>query len=69
MRKNKLEVSVSNTKGKIIDYLIVKHLEDPNFEAPAAQKVRRAWILAKSEYDSMSEERKKKIWEKIARKI
>ena len=52
----------------IINYLIVKHLEDPNFECHPHIRVRSAYILAKKEYASMSEEQKVNIYNKINKK-
>ena len=46
---------------RIINYLIVKQLEDENFSAHPHIRIRSAYILAKKEFKRMSEEEKKKI--------
>ena len=46
---------------KIINYLIVKKLEDENFSAHPHIRIRSAYILAKKEFKQMSEQEKKKI--------
>jgi len=37
-------------------------MEDKNFVAPVAQRVRRAWILAQEKYNKMDEKQKKEIY-------
>ena len=39
---------------KVINYLIIKHLEDKDFTAHPHLRVRTAYILAKKEYLKMS---------------
>jgi len=46
---------------RIINYLIVKHLENQDFSAHPHHRVRSAYILAKSEYSNMSESQKQEI--------
>ena len=46
---------------RIINYLIVKHLEDKEFGADPGQRVKSAYILAKKEYKQMSEAEKEEI--------
>jgi hypothetical protein len=46
---------------KILNYLIVKHLEDENFESHPHLRVRSAYILAKKEYSNMSDKEKQII--------
>ena len=48
-------------KERIINYLIVKHLEDRDFDAHPHQKVKSAYILAKKEYEKLSEFEKEQI--------
>lgn len=52
-------------KGEIIDYLTLKHMEDPNFEAPMMQRVRTAWMLAEKIYASLTEREIKEFSKKI----
>lgn len=46
---------------RIINYLIVMHLEDKDFNAHPHQRVKSAYILAKKEYKELSEAEKKEI--------
>lgn len=46
---------------KILNYLIVKHLEDENFESHPHLRVRSAYILAKKEYLTMTQKEKEII--------
>lgn len=50
---------------EIMNYLIVKHLQDPNFECNPHIRVRSAYILAKKEYERMSDKEKEKLFNKI----
>ena len=40
---------------EIIDYLVVRNLNDKNFEPFSAQRARPAWILAKKQYLQLTE--------------
>ena len=46
---------------KILNYLIVRHLKDEDFEPHPHLRVRSAYILAKKEYLNMSEKEKETI--------
>ena len=46
---------------KILNYLIVRHLEDENLESHTHLRVRSAYILAKKEYSNMSDKEKQII--------
>ena len=50
---------------RIINYLIVKHLEDVNFLAHPHSRVRSAYILAKKQYLDMSAVEKEEILNKL----
>ena len=50
-----------NMRERIINYLIVKHLEDKEFNAHPHQRVKSAYILAKKEYKELSEAQKEEI--------
>jgi hypothetical protein len=52
---------------RIINYLIVKHIEDADFTAHPHCRVKSAYILAKKEYYAMSESEKKQIIEVLNR--
>ena len=54
-----------NMDEKVINYLIVKHLEDVGFSAHPHLRVRSAYILAKKEYLNMSAAEKTQIKEKL----
>ena len=54
-----------NMDERIINYLIVKHLEDVDFSAHPHLRVRSAYILAKKEYLNMSAAEKTQIKEKL----
>ena len=68
MRKTKLKIFMKSMRNEIIDYLTLQHLKDPNFDAPMCQRVRRAWMLAKSRYDGMSAEEKREMYMYISMK-
>tara|TARA_B100002019_G_C21145798_1_gene535582 strand:+ start:480 stop:695 length:216 start_codon:yes stop_codon:yes gene_type:complete len=46
---------------RIINYLILKNISDQEFDCPVSQKMRIAYIKAKSEYEKMSLFKKKEI--------
>ena len=50
---------------KIINYLMIGYLRDPRCEGNHHIRVRSAYILAKKEFQNMSEKEKKRIREKI----
>lgn len=50
-------------REEILNYLIVKNLEDKSFNAHVHQKVKLAYILAKKQYEKLTEEQKQKILE------
>jgi hypothetical protein len=50
---------------RIINYLIVKHLEDVDFSTHPHLRVRSAYILAKKEYFDMSAAEKTEILNKL----
>ena len=50
---------------RIINYLIVKHLEDADFTAHPHLRVRSAYILAKKEYLDISAAKKTEILNKL----
>ena len=47
--------------SKIIDYLTVQIVSDKTFEAPYAQRIRAAWILAKKKYITLTDKEKQDI--------
>jgi len=52
---------LQNMDEKILNYLIVGHLEDEDFESHPHLRVRSAYILAKKEYLNMSKKEKEII--------
>lgn len=54
---------ILNMRERIINYLIVKRLEDEEFDAHPHQRVKSAYILAKKEYEKLSETDKQQIIE------
>jgi hypothetical protein len=52
-------------KEKIIDYLIVKHLNAEDFNYNPNQRIKAAFILAKKEFKKLTEEQKNKLLKKI----
>ena len=52
-------------KNKIINYLILKIMEDESFEPNPSKRVRSAWIIAQKQYPKLSEQEKKKIIEEL----
>ena len=52
-------------KNKIINYLILKIMEDDSFEPNPSKRVRSAWIIAQKQYPKLSEQEKKKIIEEL----
>jgi hypothetical protein len=55
--------------GEIINYLTVQLLSDKTFEAPYAQRVRTAWIIAKKKYVLLTDKEKQAILNEIAEDI
>jgi hypothetical protein len=55
-------------REKIINYLTVQAMLDPDFEAPLMQKVRCALILAEKKYQTMNAEEINEIWQKVVDK-
>ena len=54
-----------NMDERIVNYLIVKHLEDVDFSAHPHLRVRSAYILAKKQYLDMSAAEKTEILNKL----
>ena len=52
-------------KAKIIDYLTLQNLLDRDFQSQPNQKIKTAFILAKKQYEKLSEEEKREILKKI----
>jgi len=52
---------LQNMDEKILNYLIVRHLKDEDFEPHPHLRVRSAYILAKKEYLNMDEKEKETI--------
>jgi hypothetical protein len=52
-------------RGKIINYLTLKYLADPDFEAPMMQRIKVAWIMAEKKYRDMSSDELIEVWQKI----
>jgi len=52
-------------KAKIIDYLTLQNLLDRDFQSQPNQKIKTAFILAKKQYEKLSEEKKREILKKI----
>jgi hypothetical protein len=50
---------------KIINYLMVRHLRDPRCEGNHHIRIRSAYILAKKEFENISEKERKRIMKKI----
>ena len=50
-------------REEILNYLIVKNLEDESFDAHVHQRVKLAYILAKKQYLQLTDEQKQKILE------
>ncbi len=52
-------------KERIINYLILQVMADPEFNAPLMQRVRVALIIAKKKYKNMCADELDYIWQKI----
>jgi len=52
-------------KAKIIDYLTLQNLLDRDFQSQPNQKIKTAFILAKKQYEELSEKEKREILKKI----
>lgn len=52
-------------KEKIIDYLILQCLLDKTFQSNPNQRIKAAYLLAKSRYKNLSEEGKEEIIKEI----
>ena len=52
-------------KEKIIDHLTMKHLSADEFNPSCNQRIRTAYILAKKDYDKLTEEQKQDILKEI----
>lgn len=55
-------------REKIINYLTLQAMADPDFEAPMMQRVRCALIIAEKKYRSMSEAELEYIWCEIKKR-
>jgi hypothetical protein len=52
-------------RERIINYLILQVMADPEFNAPLMQRVRVALIIAKKKYKNMCADELDYIWQKI----
>ena len=52
-------------REKIINYLTVQAMLDPEFDAPLMQRVRCAFIIAEKQYRAMSSDELISLWHKI----
>lgn len=52
-------------RERIINYLTLQAMADPEFNAPLMQRVRVALIIAKKKYKNMSADELDHIWKKI----
>lgn len=48
-------------KNKIINYLTLLILRDQSFEPNPSRRIRSAWMLAKSQYEDMTEKQKNNL--------
>ena len=55
-------------KNKIINYLILKIMEDESFEPNPSKRIRSAWIIAQKQYSKLSKQEKKEIIEELKSK-
>ena len=55
-------------REKIINYLTLQAMSDPDFEAPMMQRVRSALIVAEKKYATMTSDELIEIWQKIKEK-
>lgn len=46
----------------IIDYLTLKYLSDPNFDAPVGRRIKIAFLQAKKAFSEMSQEERRELW-------
>lgn len=54
-------------KEKIIDHLTMKHLTAGKFSSSDNQRIRTAHILAKKDYEKLTEGQRREILQKIKR--
>lgn len=52
-------------KGRIIDYLTVRIMNDKGFMGHHHDRARAAWLMAKKEYEALSEKERQDIIEEI----
>ena len=52
-------------RERIINYLTLQAMADPDFDAPMIQRVRCAWVIAERKYRAMSADELDCIWQKI----
>tara|TARA_B100001094_G_scaffold328853_1_gene390250 strand:+ start:1529 stop:1732 length:204 start_codon:yes stop_codon:yes gene_type:complete len=55
-------------KGKIVDYLTIKLIEDEQFDCHPHSRVRSAWVIAKKQFINLTEEEKLAIFKIIDEK-
>ena len=55
-------------RERIINYLTLEAMADPDFHAPMNQRVRAAWMLAEKRYRTMCADELDYIWQKIRQK-
>jgi len=55
-------------ESDIIDYLTLQNLVSEDFDAPMNQRIRCAFIIAKKQYENLTEEQRKEIIKKIKEK-
>ena len=56
-------------KESIMRYLVLKILEDKNFEHANGRRMLDAWMKAKDLFENMSQEERNEIEKKITRKL
>tara|TARA_X000000950_G_scaffold43209_2_gene48460 strand:+ start:27441 stop:27617 length:177 start_codon:yes stop_codon:yes gene_type:complete len=56
-------------KESIMHYLVLKILEDKNFEHANGRRMLDAWMKAKDLFESMSQEERNEMEKKITRKL
>lgn len=52
-------------KEKIMNYLTLKRLLDREFQSQPNQRIKSAYLLARKDYDKLTEDQKKEIITKI----
>ena len=52
-------------ESEIIDYLTLQNLASEDFDAPMNQRIRSAFIIAKKQYENLTEEQRKEIIKKL----